>query len=321
MKTNPVGVWVTQVPYNPRPVLEVSKSNNATTTITTGSTVNYEITVRNNSDGSAYDAVLYDILRDEGGYVIDEGNWFLGEIFPHEEITVSYSLDFSVGTKFGIYTNSAEIVALGGYKDPTYGYTLTSNVATSDVFVDGRQWAPRTERSSVPTEGSIEEPEGVDEPEEVQTVERTNEVIAEVPEIQAGEYTESGSLAYRSHGGDYALRQANTSSTSEQISNLLAATFFAFPDGADELLKCALPTLIAFYLIMFLIWRIYKHTAEKYSWEARCDTNKCVLAFFAGATIIGYGVAAFTDFTCILVPFLLVLVMLIILNFAERYKN
>ena len=313
------------ITYTARPNLVLEKSNNAPTTTATmaSTTVAYEITIVNNSDGPAYDATLVDTLRDEDGNTVDTGEWYLGEISPREEITISYDLFFEGDTETGTYTNSAEIMALGGYPEFMYGYTLKSNIATSEIEIEGipQEIAITTGEG----EGSEEDIHGESRQEtlpEDSTVEESNEIIADLPEeIASEDYTESGTLAYRSRGGDYAITQASISSTSRKISNLLAATFFAFPDNAGELLLCALPILIVFYLIAYLVWKAYQDTAQKHSWKTACTTSKCTLAFFVGATLIGYAVAALTDFTCILVPFIIALVIIATLYVAEKYKN
>ena len=111
---------------NKPPALSVSKTNSASASVSAPGTVDYTIVVEN-TGGSAYESVLYDTLADEDGNIKAENNWELGEIFPDEEITVTYTAVFNENTASGIYTNSAWVEAQGA----------DSGIATSLVTIVG----------------------------------------------------------------------------------------------------------------------------------------------------------------------------------------
>lgn len=120
------------------PALHISKTNSATTTITASSTVDYTVVVKNEG-GSAFNGVLYDVLRDDNGNTITQNSWELGEIFANEEITLTYTAVFKASTTPGIYRNSAWVEAWGGdyLQDPKLGTDADSNIASTDVIVVG----------------------------------------------------------------------------------------------------------------------------------------------------------------------------------------
>ena len=78
--------------------------------ITAGQEVDYTITVLNKG-GTAYDAVVYDTLRNPINAVLHEQSWELGTILPGEEIVVEYTTLYDALTPSGKYTNTASIEA------------------------------------------------------------------------------------------------------------------------------------------------------------------------------------------------------------------
>jgi len=131
-QTGPAGVY-----YSTMPKLSVVKTNSATTTVTAPSMVDYKVTVYNDSTGSAYNSVLVDTLKDEDGNVVHEETWDLGEVFPHEEINVSYSVEYNASTTSGVYTNYAKVKAFGGHVKPEYASIADSPTVSSVVTIDG----------------------------------------------------------------------------------------------------------------------------------------------------------------------------------------
>ena len=123
-----------------QPALQVSKTNSAPTPVAAPGTVDYTIVVENKG-GSAFEGVLYDVLKDENNNIITENNWELGEIFPDEEITITYTAVFNASTVSGVYTNSAWVEAWGGdySRDPDLGTNADSEMATSLVTVLGSE--------------------------------------------------------------------------------------------------------------------------------------------------------------------------------------
>jgi len=121
------------------PSLHITKTNSATSTnITASSSVDYTIVVRNEG-GSAFEGILYDVLKDENGKIITKNDWELGEIFPNEEITITYTAIFNASTTAGVYTNTAWVEALGGdySQDPDLSTDASSGVVSSRVTVSG----------------------------------------------------------------------------------------------------------------------------------------------------------------------------------------
>ena len=121
------------------PSLYITKTNSATSTdITASSSVDYTIVVTNEG-GSAFEGILYDVLKDENGKIITKNEWELGEIFPNEEITITYTAVFNASTTPGVYTNTAWIEALGGAypQDPDLSTDASSGVASSRITVSG----------------------------------------------------------------------------------------------------------------------------------------------------------------------------------------
>src|SRR3989344_2539655 len=121
------------------PSLHITKTNSATSTnITASSSVDYTIVVRNEG-GSAFEGILYDVLKDENGKIITKNDWELGEIFPNEEITITYTAIFNASTTAGVYTNTAWVEALGGDypQDPDLSTDASSGVVSSRVTVSG----------------------------------------------------------------------------------------------------------------------------------------------------------------------------------------
>ena len=129
----------TYVEYTPRPILEIVKTNSATANVTASSTVDYKIVIKN-SGGNAYHSVLKDIVKDEAGTIIHEEEWVLDEIFPNEEIVITYSVFFNDKTKGGVYSNVARVEAIGRHPsmNPFYGDFAYSNVASSSVTILGK---------------------------------------------------------------------------------------------------------------------------------------------------------------------------------------
>lgn len=117
------------------PKLEVKKEVIGETDLETGQSVDYRITIFNNSDGKAFLSLLKDILRDEDGTVIQEQQWDLETIQPHEEIEVTYTMTFNHATEPGIYENEAQVFALAKSADPQQGTEVSSNAASAQVVV------------------------------------------------------------------------------------------------------------------------------------------------------------------------------------------
>lgn len=134
-RSNPALSSGTRVTYTPSPNLKITKTNFAVEAITASSTLDYTIVIINDGAGSAYDALLEDILMDEDGNIIYRETWELDEIYPGEEIEVTYTTFFNDATEPGIYTNYAKVYALGGHPTFFYGYNGDSDKVESSIEV------------------------------------------------------------------------------------------------------------------------------------------------------------------------------------------
>ena len=120
----------------PDPILYISKTNSATTTLFASTTVDYTITVRNDG-GEAYNAILFDALKDGSDNTIYEQYWPLDTIYPNEEIIIEYSVVYDEHTLPGSYINHAQIEAIAGDPslEPIIGTFISSSIATSTVNI------------------------------------------------------------------------------------------------------------------------------------------------------------------------------------------
>jgi hypothetical protein len=123
--------------YTPPSKLVLEKINSAPTPIFAPSTVDYTITIRNEGIGPAYYAELIDTLRGHNGDVLNEERWPLDTIYPGEEITVTYTTEYSAGTIPGVYSNKAYVKAYDGHTSlqPFYASPADSNMAESMIEI------------------------------------------------------------------------------------------------------------------------------------------------------------------------------------------
>ena len=122
----------------PKSDLQIEKIANVATS-TASSSVDYTITIKNTNNGSAYHAELIDELVSEDGTLINQQYWDLGEIFPEEEITVTYTTLFSSTTVPGTYTNYAKVYAFDTYQSLDLGRIADSNMASSHITIIGEE--------------------------------------------------------------------------------------------------------------------------------------------------------------------------------------
>ncbi|MEW5907984.1 MAG: hypothetical protein AB1643_02290 [Patescibacteria group bacterium] len=130
-------IWTgTRITLTPDPILKIVKTNNAPLGITASSTVDFKIVITNDG-GQAYNSVLTDTIKNEQGDMIHTEEWNLDEIFPNEEITITYTVVLNASTSPGIYTNYAQIKAIGRHPslNPFYGWFADSEVASSSFKV------------------------------------------------------------------------------------------------------------------------------------------------------------------------------------------
>lgn len=109
-----------------------------------GSAVDYKVIIKNNG-GSAFEGVLIDQLKNEAGEIIGEQFWELDQIYPNEQIEITYTTNFSLGTTPGIYTNYAWVEALGGdyTQDKALASKEKSNIAVDTVVISSLPVGPQ----------------------------------------------------------------------------------------------------------------------------------------------------------------------------------
>ncbi len=131
------------VPMTPDPALVVTKTNDAIGPLVASSTVTYHVVIKNNG-GPAYDSILVDDLKDAAGNIVSEHAWNLDTIDQDGEIHVDYTVLFSSAAANGVYTNVAQVHAIGRNPtlDPFYGDFADSNYASSTVTIFTPSTAP-----------------------------------------------------------------------------------------------------------------------------------------------------------------------------------
>lgn len=100
------------------PDLQITKTNNVEDFVYAGNNVDYQIVLTNNGDGSAYDAVVEDVLLNEFSEVIITNSWDLGEVFPNEEIIIDYTVAIGSEVPAGFYTNTAQAIGIDSQESP-----------------------------------------------------------------------------------------------------------------------------------------------------------------------------------------------------------
>lgn len=126
--------------YTPDADLKITKISDAKGPIVASSTVDYTITIVNEG-GIAYYSVLSDVLVDKFGEVVNEQSWGLGEIYPDEEIQLTYTAIFNEDALPGFYTNYAQVKAIDRNPsiNPFYGDLANSLIASSTIEIEGSE--------------------------------------------------------------------------------------------------------------------------------------------------------------------------------------
>ena len=99
-------------------LLEIEKSNNSDGLIKQGQSVVYTIKLYNNSDITIRDVYVFDVMYGPDDDVLNEQYWALGDVLPHEEITIDYTNVFAEDAPYGTYKN--QTWADGFLDDSTY---------------------------------------------------------------------------------------------------------------------------------------------------------------------------------------------------------
>jgi hypothetical protein len=192
------------------------------THITASSTVDYSVTIYNDSNAPAYNAEFHDRIMDSNGNSIYGEVWDLGTIEPHEELHLSYSVFFKSESPSGIYSNSGYVTATAA--DDISSAPLTSNVSLISVNVDAMPFiaSPQTLRS-----------------------------------VHANSTTSTSSTALSSTdtGGGVSPESVSPGVTNQALAfggnekNLLASVFYATPSGTELTIATIILGLIAAVLM------------------------------------------------------------------------
>lgn len=226
-----------QIPYTVTPILKITKTNNAEGPLTASSTVDYKIVITNEG-GSAYHSILTDVIKDKDNNIIHEESWDLDEIFSQEEIIINYTVVFNASTTSGIYTNYAQVKAMGRYPTFDYGWWADSPVATSSVEIIGTE----IEEGAVGGAGEVE----------IITEEKLDEIKSAVQIIKKSfasllpQALASGSGKLFGSSTLYSSNYKGDSTTPSLYSNLAAAAWMGLGD-INPL------TLLILFIILCLI--------------------------------------------------------------------
>jgi Domain of unknown function DUF11 len=133
------------VPLTPDSNLQITKTASVAK-INAPDSVDYTLHIVNKG-GPAYHAQLFDTIRNAKEEIVGQKNWWLGEIKAGEDITITYTAQFSTSTPAGTYTNSAQVKAITRHPSvsPFYGWFGHSNVATSTLLIE-RNAEPQVEQ-------------------------------------------------------------------------------------------------------------------------------------------------------------------------------
>jgi hypothetical protein len=94
--------------------LIVSRKTTSAIVGSTVRTVHEELTVTNPTDATSTSVDLHDLMKEPGGTVIHDEAWPLDTLAPHEEVTVTYDLNFEKDTPPGTYTLSTVLTTEAG---------------------------------------------------------------------------------------------------------------------------------------------------------------------------------------------------------------
>lgn len=110
-------------------VLSITHDAKKGTTTATSTAVTYTMKVTNNSEKKLFSGAVVDEMTNDNGELLNKEVYLLEEIFPEEEIKISYTTKLKRGTT-AFVNNSASVRA-----ESKSGETLTSNTATSSVNI------------------------------------------------------------------------------------------------------------------------------------------------------------------------------------------
>jgi hypothetical protein len=118
----------------PNPQITVVKTSSIGTT-TAPAIVDYKVIVTNaKSAGAAYYGILTDTLYDPQGAPMNNRSWDLETIVPGDQITLTYSVEYSTSTVPGIYHNVARVTGKKNHSG-ALGVAMIPIEASKDVII------------------------------------------------------------------------------------------------------------------------------------------------------------------------------------------
>jgi len=92
--------------------LQVERQTKNTTLTPLTRTAEQKLVVTNDTNTLARNVVLHDLLKDASGNIVRDEVWELGDVYPHEEIELGYTITFNEKAAFGTYILSTSIEGL-----------------------------------------------------------------------------------------------------------------------------------------------------------------------------------------------------------------
>jgi uncharacterized repeat protein (TIGR01451 family) len=132
------------MPHLAAPNLQITKTSNVEDFIYASSTVDYSITLENNSSAFAYNVVVTDNLVNESLDTVNSYSWDLGQVFPNEEIVINYTLFLGGGIPAGLYTNTAKAIGFDGH-----GNAIESDQAFTTIELRREDGSEQIEELSI----------------------------------------------------------------------------------------------------------------------------------------------------------------------------
>ncbi|MBI5470131.1 HYR domain-containing protein [Candidatus Kaiserbacteria bacterium] len=141
------------------PKMTVTKTSSISTS-TLPTKVDYTVVVSNDSSaGALYHGVLTDTLYDPAGSVRSQHQWALDTVAPGDQITVTYTMEFSASSTPGVYHNVAEVTGTRGNPDSTSDATFLKPFDASNdvqIFAGGKVLGVSTSNTGHSSSGGCE---------------------------------------------------------------------------------------------------------------------------------------------------------------------
>lgn len=117
------------------PQIAMAKTASSSALIYPGDTVNYTITIKNESIEPITNSLVKDELKGPFGAIVTRNEWDLGLIEAGEEVIINYDVTFSTSAPPGAYTNYASLKSFtrGGFPMPEIGALHSVNISASAV--------------------------------------------------------------------------------------------------------------------------------------------------------------------------------------------